>query len=571
MKRFLFFACIACICMISLTSCEKNDKEKEPELGSLYGVVTDKTTGDPVKNAGVELMPLGLKAVTGDDGQFEFIKVEEGTYNLYITKSGYKDSKTNDIRVKGDNKSKPVNILLEKLPPALSILDDKGNEVDSLDFGENPEVLMHSFFIFNRGEEALEWAIVHQCAWISSVSKESGTLASNGTQPLVIQIDRNKLSEGLNFTTIHVVSNSGTRQITLSAAFNVKLETLPVTDIRTNHAVMNGRISQDFSPTITEYGFVYGTFFAPSIQNGAKKASLSGTPSMGAIFNILVSDLEEDTQYHVRSYATNGLRTMYGEDIVFSTKDGKPTVITTSPGDNITANTITTGGNVTDDGGFPVTARGVVYGTVPYPILENNNYTTDGSGIGYFGSQITDVNVTANTYYIRAYATNEKGTAYGEQEIVTPEKYDYCVNLKTMIYGGYTYKIKVLGEMSWDNGNSACENMVYGGYDDWFMPDDGEVQGIIDAYGKWGVYYTTGGSDAYFLRMDGSWYIWTSTLCAACAECHEYYFVEGGNYDHSNIQTYWRKGYCGSYSSSVNYSYCIHQVYAVRKYRVVDQ
>lgn len=556
MKRLLCFACVVCTAII-FASCEKKDSAKEPELGSLYGVVTDKATGEPVKNAGVELMPLGLKAVTGDDGQFEFIKVEEGTYNLYITKSGYKDSKTNDIRVKGDNKSKPVNVLLEKLPPALSILDDKGNEVDSLDFGENPEVLMHSFFIFNRGEEALEWAIVHQCAWISSVSKESGTLASNGTQPLVIQIDRNKLSEGLNFTTIHVVSNSGTRQITLSAAFNVKLETLPVTDIRTDHAVMNGRISQDFSPTITEYGFVYGTFFAPSIQNGAKKASLTGTPSIGAIFNILVSDLDEDTQYHVRAYATNGARTMYGEDIVFSTKDGKPTVVTISPDDNITANSITTGGNVTDDGGFPIIARGVVYGTVPYPILENNSYTTDGTGVGYFGSQITDVNVTSSTYYIRAYATNEKGTAYGEQVIVTPEKYDYCVNLKTMEFGGYTYRIKPLGGMVWQEGYDACENMIYGGYDDWFMPNVGEVEAILRAYRVWNVEVWEE-DDIYRLKIHGNTNIWTSS--SSNSGSYHYYSIWKG-YGASPYK--WHLD--GEYNSGRSGDQ-IYEVIAVRKY-----
>ena len=556
MKKNILFACF-CGLLLGFISCEKKDKNEEPELGSLYGVVTDNATGEPIKNAGVELMPIGLKAVTGDDGHFEFTNVEEGTYNLYVTKSGYRDSKTGDILVKGNNKDKPVNVLLEKLPPALSILDDKGNEVDSLDFGENPEVLMHSFFIFNRGEETLEWAIVHQCAWISSISKESGNLASNASQPLVIQIDRNKLSEGKNFTTIHVVSNSGTRQITISAAFNVKLETLTVTDIRTNAAVMNGRISQDFSPTITEYGFVYGTFFAPSIQNGAKKASLSGTPSMGAIFNILVSDLEEDTQYHVRSYATNGLRTMYGEDIVFSTKDGKPTVITTSPGDNITANTITTGGNVTDDGGFPVTARGVVYGTVPYPILENNSYTTDGTGVGYFGSQITDVNVTSSTYYIRAYATNEKGTAYGEQVIVTPEKYDYCVTLKTMEFGGYTYRIKPLGGMVWQEGYDACENMIYGGYDDWFMPNVGEVEAILRAYGVWNVEVWEE-DDIYRLKIHGNTNIWTSS--SSNSGGYHYYSIWKG-YGASPYK--WHLD--GEYNSGRGGD-LIYEVIAVRKY-----
>lgn len=42
------------------------------ETGSIYGIVTDKATGESIINAGVELQPIGLKTVTGSDGQFEF-------------------------------------------------------------------------------------------------------------------------------------------------------------------------------------------------------------------------------------------------------------------------------------------------------------------------------------------------------------------------------------------------------------------------------------------------------------------------------------------------------------------
>ena len=38
--------------------------------GSIYGVVADKATGEPIKSAGVELSPSGLKTITGSEGQF---------------------------------------------------------------------------------------------------------------------------------------------------------------------------------------------------------------------------------------------------------------------------------------------------------------------------------------------------------------------------------------------------------------------------------------------------------------------------------------------------------------------
>ena len=87
MKRFFLYTCLLGIVM-SFFSCEK---EQEPELGSIYGVVTDLTTGEPVKNVGVELLPLNLKSITGSDGSYEFVELAKGKYQIHATKAGYKD------------------------------------------------------------------------------------------------------------------------------------------------------------------------------------------------------------------------------------------------------------------------------------------------------------------------------------------------------------------------------------------------------------------------------------------------------------------------------------------------
>ena len=89
-----------------------------------------------------------------------------------------------------------------------------------------------------------------------------------------------------------------------------------------------------------------------------------------------------------------------------------PTV-TTNTVSNITPTTATSGGNVTSDGGASVTARGVCWSTSQNP-MASDSHTTDGSGTGSFSSSITGL--TANTtYYVRAYATNSAGTAYGAE------------------------------------------------------------------------------------------------------------------------------------------------------------
>ena len=71
------------------------------------------------------------------------------------------------------------------------------------------------------------------------------------------------------------------------------------------------------------------------------------------------------------------------------------------------------GGNVSADGGAAVTARGVCWNTSGTPTIANSK-TTDGSGIGVFSSNLTNL-TTATTYYVRAYATNCAGTEYGEE------------------------------------------------------------------------------------------------------------------------------------------------------------
>jgi hypothetical protein len=87
--------------------------------------------------------------------------------------------------------------------------------------------------------------------------------------------------------------------------------------------------------------------------------------------------------------------------------------LTTAAVTSITATTATSGGDITDNGGAVVTARGVCWGTSPNPVI-TGNHTTDGRGSGAFASNITGLTIST-IYYVRAYATNSAGTAYGNE------------------------------------------------------------------------------------------------------------------------------------------------------------
>ena len=110
------------------------------------------------------------------------------------------------------------------------------------------------------------------------------------------------------------------------------------------------------------------------------------------------------------------VRPVYGE---YKVETIIPTV-TTSFVTQITETSAVAGGNVMSDGNASVTERGVVYSKNPNPVITNlsNTIRPCGSGIGEFTYTMSGLQPNT-TYYVRAYAKNDVGTAYGEVVIFT--------------------------------------------------------------------------------------------------------------------------------------------------------
>lgn len=212
MKRFLYYTCLCCGILLGFSSCDRSAALS----GSVYGFVTDKITGETVKDAGVELLPLGVKSVTGSDGSFEFLNVSSGTYRLSVTKTGYNDYISTDIYVDG-RAGKQHSIQLEKMSSAISVVDDNKNEIDIIDFGSDEYVDMLTFNILNNSDETVDWQIQYFCNWLY-FDEQGGTLMPHAIHTILVMIDRDKLSYGENTAIAHIISqDKGKRQITIKA------------------------------------------------------------------------------------------------------------------------------------------------------------------------------------------------------------------------------------------------------------------------------------------------------------------------------------------------------------------
>ncbi|WP_305019459.1 T9SS type A sorting domain-containing protein [Hymenobacter cheonanensis] len=96
-----------------------------------------------------------------------------------------------------------------------------------------------------------------------------------------------------------------------------------------------------------------------------------------------------------------------------------PAAVASIAPSNVGKTSATAGGTVTDEGGSPVTSRGVVYGFGPDPTVSSGSVAA-GSGLGTFTTQLTGL-LPDSVYYVRAYATNALGTSYGEQFTFTTQ------------------------------------------------------------------------------------------------------------------------------------------------------
>jgi uncharacterized protein (TIGR02145 family) len=190
------------------------------------------------------------------------------------------------------------------------------------------------------------------------------------------------------------------------------LTTTAVTSITTSTASTGGNITDDGGAEVTARGVCWGTATNPTIS-GSKTNDGTGIGN----FTSDISGLSPNTLYYVRAYATNSAGTAYGNELSFTTEQIVGATLTTTAVTSITSTTAVSGGNITDDGGADITARGVCWAETANPTTADSK-TENGTGTGSFSSNLTGL-TPGTLYHVRAYATNSSGTVYGSDVTFT--------------------------------------------------------------------------------------------------------------------------------------------------------
>ena len=187
------------------------------------------------------------------------------------------------------------------------------------------------------------------------------------------------------------------------------------TDTTTNitgiSATCQGTVVSDAGHTISACGICYSLYPHPTLNDSVVLASAVSTGVGTYSCNLIYLSL--GTTYYYRAFATNADGTTYGVEKTFTTI-ALPTLITDTVS-SITTTTATCGGTVLTDGGDSVTICGVCFDTLPNPTVYGNNiFVSQTAGLGHFTCSMFSL-TPGRTYYVRAYAINAAGMAYGQQ------------------------------------------------------------------------------------------------------------------------------------------------------------
>lgn len=185
------------------------------------------------------------------------------------------------------------------------------------------------------------------------------------------------------------------------------ITTKEITNITASTATSGGIIEVVDGLSVANRGLCWSTNDMPCINDYTNECGSGDGHYDGTITGLLAG-----VTYYVRAYAiTNDNNVYYGDVKSFTANITIPTVATLDV-KYITSNSALCYGQIVYNGGDDITSQGVCWSVNPNPTLDDN-YSDNSVGSDYYYVKTTGLDAN-ESYYVRAYATNSCGTAYGD-------------------------------------------------------------------------------------------------------------------------------------------------------------
>jgi uncharacterized protein (TIGR02145 family) len=228
-----------------------------------------------------------------------------------------------------------------------------------------------------------------------------------------------------------------------------------VTNLTTLSATLSGKII-DLGNGVTQHGHCYSKTQNSTIDSSKTQLGIQNDV---VEFTSNLTDLEPGTKYYFKAYLSDGTKTVYGEERSFTTLAAYLPTISTVAITSITSSSAICSGNITYDGGAPVTKRGVCWNNSGSGSpTTSDNITSDGTGTGEYESNLTSL-APGREFSARAYATNFAGTAYGN-ELIFRTNSDFPTVKTFHVISITTTSAICGGEILNDNGSSITDRGV---------------------------------------------------------------------------------------------------------------
>lgn len=191
--------------------------------------------------------------------------------------------------------------------------------------------------------------------------------------------------------------------------------------ITENSVMISSMLASDGASPITDYGHVYSeTSGTPSLGSSIKIPNGSFSGVFPAKFSSTLGALKSNTTYHIRPYATNNVGTSYGDvmDIKTALAMSATPLESSTTVDDLTANSFHVTSTISSNGKGFITQYGHVCSTSKSPTLYAAEMAASDASKGQLPAKFSNdmANLESNTtYYVRPFATNEKGTLYGSE------------------------------------------------------------------------------------------------------------------------------------------------------------